>query len=128
MVNDVTTNLAPDALREVPMMEFLRFLLAHGLELVDRGSEVTIQRRERAARDNSLALDEIIDNACRCLPDGIQVELCMENGSAWVELWRIDEYGGDELELPDAADKSLQEQIIDAVATAREWERTVVVR
>lgn len=67
----------------------------------------------------TLPLDDVIDNACRILPDRFQIELCIENGSAWVELWSVNEYGAEEIELPDPADKTLQDQIVDAVAVAR---------
>ncbi|GAF75435.1 unnamed protein product [marine sediment metagenome] len=60
-------------------------------------------------------MEEIIEKVCQHLPINYTVLLCMENGSAYVEL-------RDPLtlpvELPDATDKSLCEQLNDALCVA----------
>ena len=61
------------------------------------------------------SLEEVIEMACQYLPINYIVSLCMENGSAYVEL--VDINNG-EIILPDSADKSLVEQIVDAIGTA----------
>lgn len=67
------------------------------------------------------------NHVCAAVPEGYVVNLSMENGAAWVELWRVeDEHGAVEITLPDAAAKSLWTQLFEAVETAvqDEAERT----
>lgn len=58
---------------------------------------------------------DAINDACKVLPDEWIISLQMENGSAHVELYDPD---GNEIELPDSADKDLAEQINEAIETA----------
>lgn len=64
----------------------------------------------------SLPLQVIANAVARHLPRGFTVSLHIESGSAWVELtrnWRKP------LHLPDAADKTLVEQLHEAILAAR---------
>jgi hypothetical protein len=60
-------------------------------------------------------LQEIANRVCGELPVGWELCLNMENGAGWVKLYNPD---GDCPPLPDAADKSLEEQIEDALGVA----------
>jgi hypothetical protein len=60
---------------------------------------------------------EMVNHVCQYIPKGWELRLCMENGAAWVSL--IDE-DGYEMELPDSADKTLEQQVNDALCVARE--------
>ncbi len=51
---------------------------------------------------------------CKSLPEGYMLNLCHEHGAAWVSLYK----GGDPIDLPDRADKTLLEQIADAIGAA----------
>lgn len=66
-----------------------------------------------------MELQKVVDKVCECLPDGFELYLSMENGAACVELYRVDDGF---LELPDSADKSLEEQIDDALCVANGWD------
>jgi hypothetical protein len=50
--------------------------------------------------------------AARHLPIGWQVNLSIERGAGWIDLWNED---GDKVEFPTSPDKDLAEQISDAV-------------
>jgi len=65
--------------------------------------------------DGQMFVLGMANRVCQHLPDGWELRLCMENGSVWVSL--IDE-DGDEMELPDSADKSLEQQVNDALCVA----------
>lgn len=60
----------------------------------------------------------LANRVCQHLPDGWQLDLCMERGAAWVQLSNP---AGDGVSLPDAGDKSLEQQVNDALCVAREW-------
>jgi hypothetical protein len=60
-------------------------------------------------------MEDIIEKVCKHIPEGYQIELCMESGSAWVDLVHPKGYY---LELPDSADKSITEQLNDALCVA----------
>ncbi len=64
---------------------------------------------------HATALLAAANEICRDIPTGYEIRLCMENGAAWVTLHNSD---GDLIELPDAADKTLAEQLNDAVHAA----------
>ena len=68
--------------------------------------------------DGQMFVLALANRVCQHLPKGWELRLCMESGAAWVSL--IDE-DGDEIELPDSADKSLAQQVNDALCVAREW-------
>ena len=60
-------------------------------------------------------MEKTINKICKHLPEGLQINIAMESGSAWVELWGND---GDRIPLPDSADKNLIEQLSDALCVA----------
>ena len=60
-------------------------------------------------------IQSIANDICQHLPDCYTVSLCMEEGAAWVTLRRRNV---GMIELPDTADKSLVEQLKDAVMAA----------
>ena len=60
-----------------------------------------------------------VNRACEFLPVGHMMNLGMENGAAWVELFDED---GNSIELPDSADTNLIEQIDAAIAAAQQQE------
>jgi len=64
-------------------------------------------------------IDDVANRACKNLPDGFEIQLCMENGSAWVSL--IDNAGRLRA-LPDQADKTITEQLNDALCVSRGFE------
>lgn len=59
-------------------------------------------------------LKEIAEKVCKNVPHGFIISLCMENGCAWVELDKL----GRHIPLPDSADKTLVEQLNDALCVA----------
>lgn len=65
--------------------------------------------------DGQVLTQDLASAVCRVLPEGYELRLCMENGSAWVEL--CDQYG-DGCALPDPADKSLEAQVNDGLVAA----------
>ena len=62
------------------------------------------------------AIDTVANEICRDIPDGYELRLCMERGAAWVTLHDEE---GDLISLPDAADKTLAEQLAEALIVAR---------
>ncbi|MDC8456905.1 hypothetical protein [Marinobacter sp. DS40M6] len=66
--------------------------------------------------DNSL--QEVAERVCEHIPENMMISLCMENGAAWVQLGQ-DKVGN--LELPDSADKTLVQQINEALCVANGW-------
>lgn len=60
-------------------------------------------------------LANAINAAARDLPDGWLIELCVERGAGWVELYNPD---GDRHELEDAPDLTLGEQVTAAIGEA----------
>ena len=64
------------------------------------------------------ALDglRLANAVARDIPEGWELRLCIERGAAWVTLHR----NGERIELPDCADKSLEEEVNDAMAVAME--------
>jgi hypothetical protein len=63
-------------------------------------------------------LQSVANKVCKHIPGNMVLSLCMENGAAWVELGE-DKFGS--VDLPDSADKSLLEQINDALCVAKGW-------
>ena len=66
-------------------------------------------------------LEEMVNAICKHIPHGYIVGLEMENGSAVVYL--LTEPYGDYVDLPDAADKTIIEQLNDALLAANGWGR-----
>ncbi len=60
-------------------------------------------------------IQAVASRVCGQIPEGWEVQLCMERGAAWVTLR---DTNGDFHPLPDSADKSIEEQINDALDTA----------
>jgi hypothetical protein len=67
---------------------------------------------------DSLSVADVVNTVARFIPDGYTLSLHIERGAAWVKL-ENDE--GDDVPLPDAADKSLYQQINDGLARACGW-------
>ena len=63
-------------------------------------------------------LEEMVNAICKHIPHGYIVGLEMENGSAVVYLT---DPGGEYVKLPDAADKTITEQLNDALLAANGW-------
>jgi hypothetical protein len=68
-----------------------------------------------ATTDNgSMFVQDIVNTVCFHLAERCVISLCMENGSAYVELTR----NGRSVPLPDSTDKTLEQQINDALCVA----------
>jgi hypothetical protein len=67
-------------------------------------------------QESVVSFFDITERVCKNLPDGFEIQLCMENGSAWVAL---NDQDGRYRPLPDAADKTLIEQLNDALCVAK---------
>lgn len=68
--------------------------------------------------DGQMFVLALSNRVCQHLPDGWELRLCMEKGAAWVTLHNPE---GDCIELPDAGDKSLEQQVNDALCEAIGW-------
>lgn len=79
----------------------------------DTGEAPTAQQ----SASNDL-LSDIANRVSRHLPEGWVLSLNIENGSAWVSLENTNKQYGRFPMLPDAADKTLLEQINDALCVA----------
>ena len=64
------------------------------------------------------ALTGIANDVSSRMPGGYETRICIENGAAWVTLISPSGYGET---LPDAADKTLFDQLNDAVHEANKW-------
>lgn len=64
-----------------------------------------------------MKVDGWIERAARDLPQGWIIQVSVERGSAWVSLYGPD---GISRPLPDSADKTLAEQVRDAVRFPQE--------
>jgi len=60
----------------------------------------------------------LIERLAKELPEGFVVRLGVENGSAWVELYDNDT----EVTLPDSTDRSISQQLTDALWMAKKIE------
>lgn len=74
------------------------------------------EAKKRVAQ--SIALQDICNKICQHCPPGYVISLCMEDGAAWVQLG---EAWAGFVDIPDAADKSLIEQLNDALCVANGW-------
>ena len=70
----------------------------------------------RSLGDNDLTV--VAERVCRHLPEDRVASLHFERGAAWVELEDLDGKGQ---QLPDPADKSLRDQLNDALVAANGW-------
>ena len=59
-------------------------------------------------------INDIINKICKHLPKGYELSLIMKNGSTQIEMYN----GWTKIELGDSADKSLVEQLGDALCIA----------
>lgn len=89
------------------------------------GEDAVIRNLERLGLATAQTTDDgqmfvlaLANQVCQHLPEGWQLDLCMERGAAWVQLSNPDGYG---VSLPDAAEKSLEQQVNDALCVARGW-------
>ena len=60
-------------------------------------------------------MENIINKICKHLKCGFEIKLCMEDGAAWVELYNIND---EQVNLPDSTDKTIIEQLNDALCVA----------
>lgn len=74
-------------------------------------AEVERLKRE-LAEARAASLDALAERVSAALPDLHEVNICIEPGAAWVTLHR----DGDPIRLPDSADRTLTEQVQDAIA------------
>ena len=61
-------------------------------------------------------MEEIIEKACKHLPEGWQINICMENGAAWINVFRQPD--GEFDHLVEGVDQSLKEQLNEALNIA----------
>lgn len=93
--------------------------------LIDAANEIATLRQQLAKSEARVAeleeesLQAIANKVCGELPGGWVINLCMENGAAWVEAIKPSGYTID----IDRADLSLVEQIGEAMRLADEAER-----
>jgi hypothetical protein len=73
--------------------------------------------------EDEVSLQDAANKICQHLPENMVLSLCMENGAAWVELG-VDRIGN--VKLPDSADKTLINQINDALFVAIGWNGDLV--
>lgn len=59
---------------------------------------------------------DIINRICAELPEHYEISLCLENGAAYIEM--TDRRSGYWVELQDSADKTIEEQLQEALETA----------
>ena len=62
-------------------------------------------------------MNEIIDKICGRLPEGWEIQLCMENGAAWVKLFSQNGKGGEDMFI-DGGGQTLEEQLNEALCIA----------
>ncbi len=67
---------------------------------------------------DELSVADVANVVARFIPVGYTLSLHIERGAAWVELMDDE---GDQVSLPDAADKSLYQQINDGLCHACGW-------
>ena len=65
-----------------------------------------------------MTIDELLNKLAKELPDGAQVQLCVENGAGWVNAqdWDGNEWDGEN------ADASIEQRAIDALDWCNERE------
>jgi hypothetical protein len=69
-----------------------------------------------------LKMEETINKICVQLPPGWTIELSIEKDTAWVNL--VDPLG-ECPELPDSSDKTIIEQLNDALCVAKGWDMSM---
>lgn len=96
------------AIRKLKPIEERDPYAAMVLSVFDELEEADVER-------GPIPAQTVANKVCEHLPEGYVLNLAMENGAAWVELIDAD---GNCVALPDAADKSIDEQINDALCVA----------
>ena len=61
---------------------------------------------------SKLTVDQAIEESAGALPDGYVIEVNVENGSAWVNMYGPN---GSDIELPECVDCTLAEQVQEAM-------------
>lgn len=69
-----------------------------------------------------ISIEKTAEAICKHIPKGWIISFNMEQGAAWVEL--LDHLNNPQ-ELPDTADKSLTEQLNDAICVAKGWDISI---
>lgn len=65
---------------------------------------------------------ETINRICAQLPLGWSIELCMANDESHDRAWvRLIDSRGKHLSLPNSSDKTIVEQLNDALCVAKGW-------
>nr|WP_289108733.1 hypothetical protein [uncultured Halomonas sp.] len=64
---------------------------------------------------NELTVDQAIENAARELPEGYVIEVNVESGSSWINMYGPN---GSDVKLPECVDSTLAEQIDGAIEHA----------
>ena len=89
----------------------LKLLLAERDQLRDRVAELEAEV--------SNGFQSVANRICEHMPEGWVLSVLFEEGAAWVEL-RQDRQP-ENSELPDPADKTMLEQVSDALCVANGW-------
>jgi len=63
-------------------------------------------------RDAGRSFDGVCNRVARDLPEGYELRVCLDRGAGWVVLCNP---AGDVIELPDASDQSIEQQIDTAL-------------
>lgn len=94
--------------------------LSHSVEANDVAESARATASKQVLPDTvTLDLDRAIEIAARDLPKGYMIQVCVERDSGWVTLVRTDSAGVVEDDrVIEGADKSLAEQVLDAVHSA----------
>ena len=61
---------------------------------------------------SELTVDQAIEDAAEEMPEGYVIEVNVESGSAWLNMYGPN---GSDIELPECVDSALAEQIQDAM-------------
>jgi len=64
---------------------------------------------------SDLTIDRVMEDAARELPEGYVIEVNVESGAAWINMYGPD---GSDIELPECVDSTLAEQIDSAIEHA----------
>jgi hypothetical protein len=91
--------------------------LSDDQKLLSAGYLAPVQQQLEQAQDESV--QAVANKVCGELPEGWVINLCMENGAAWVEAIKPSGYTID----IDRGDLSLAEQVGEALRLADEAER-----
>lgn len=76
-------------------------------------------------KQDKMNINEAIDKVCKHLPEQYELILLMENGAAWLEMYDHSSEAGQagfNIDLGDPTDKTLAEQLNDALCIANGWD------